>query len=89
MVKRRKASRLNSTRAKHQLRRSSRALEFIKRLREGFFQERLSESDRDRRIAWIVQTVKSRIDQIVGGKWQEAYADEAHDAKLITELYYF
>jgi hypothetical protein len=70
-------------------RRIGRPAEFIKRLGEELFQESLSEKDRDRQIDWIVQIVRPRIDQIVGGKRQRVYADAARDAKLIVELYLF
>ena len=33
--------------------------------------------------------LRQRIDQIVSGKAQQAYADAARDAKLIEELYIF
>jgi predicted XRE-type DNA-binding protein len=69
--------------------RLSKPPEFIERLKEELFQERLPEPDRDRQIAWVVQMIRPRIDQIVGGKCQGAYADAARDAQLITELYRF
>lgn len=70
-------------------RRLNQPSEFIKQLREELFQEGLPQSDRDRQIDWIVQILRPCIDQIVSSKAQHAYADAAHDAKLIEELYRF
>jgi hypothetical protein len=63
--------------------------ELIERLRDELFQAPLSKSERDRQIAWIIQLLRPRIDQIVSHKQQMAYAEAAHDARLIVELYGF
>jgi hypothetical protein len=70
-------------------RRLGRPAEFIERLREELFQKPLSEADRRRQIDWVVQMVAPRIDQIVGDKMRDAYADAARDVKFIVELYCF
>lgn len=80
---------VNTTQYHEITRRLGRPAEFINRLGAELFQEPLSEADRQRQIDWVGQMVAPRIDQIVGGKMRDAYADAARDVKFIVDLYRF